>query len=203
MITLLIVGFTVLVSYLAFGQREMAEKLRFHPVSIVHHRQYHRMVSHVLVHAGWSHLLVNMLVLYMFGTEVERSFLQLFGRAGALWFVLLYAGGAVASTLHALVAHRDNYYYSAVGASGAVSATLFTYVFLYPWNKLYFFGIVPLPGILFAAGYLVYSWIMGRRKSDLVAHDAHFLGALFGILFPVLLKPSLLGRFLDQLTGLM
>ncbi len=203
MVTWILIGITATVSYLGFRNRELVEKLLFNAAGIVHGHQYYRLISHILVHASWTHLLVNMMVLYFFGLAVESSFSQLFGRAGELFFVLLYLGGALASNLYALRVHRNNYYYNAIGASGAVSAILFTYIFLYPWEKLYFFGLIPIPGILFAVGYLVYSWMMGRRESGHVAHDAHFLGALFGILFPVVLKPSLMGRFLDQLFGLM
>jgi membrane associated rhomboid family serine protease len=140
-----------------------------------------------------------MLVLFFFGRPVEGFLSYYFGNKAFAFFLLLYGGGILVSNLYALVKHRDNYYYNAVGASGAVSAVLFTFIFLNPWEKLYFFGLLPIPGILFAAGYLVYSWYMSKQESDHIAHDAHFLGALFGFVFPVLLKPSLFQHFINEL----
>ncbi|WP_262887967.1 rhomboid family intramembrane serine protease [Draconibacterium halophilum] len=113
--------------------------------------------------------------------------------------MLLYFGGIFASNIWSLIKHKDNYYYNAVGASGAVSAVLFATIFFQPWEPLYLFAILPIPGILFAAGYLFYSYQMSKRQSDNVAHDAHFLGAVFGFVFPILLKPELFSRFIDQL----
>lgn len=199
MATWIMIILTTLVSYVAFSNPELMVKLQFNAAEIIHRKQYYRLLSHAFVHAGWTHLLVNMMVLYFFGVPVE-SFLGLyFGNKGAALFLLLYGGGLLMSNLWSLIRHRNNYYYNAVGASGAVSAVMFTFIFLDPWQKLYFFGIVPIPGILFAAGYLVYSWYKSKNESDNIAHDAHFLGAVYGFVFPILLKPGLLDRFLDQL----
>jgi len=115
------------------------------------------------------------------------------------YFLLLYIGGTAFSNLLALIRHKNNYYYNAIGASGAVAAVLFTFIFLNPWEKIYFFGIIPIPGILFAVIYLAYSYQMSKKELDNVAHDAHFLGALFGFIFPIVLRPGLFERFIDQL----
>jgi membrane associated rhomboid family serine protease len=203
MITWFIIGITVVVSYLAFQNPNLMEKLQFNAARVVHQKQYYRLISHAFVHAGWTHLFVNMLVLYFFGKPVEIFFSYFFGKKSVVFFLILYFGGILVSNLSALVKHKDNYYYNAVGASGAVSAVLFTFIFLNPWEKLYFFGLIPIPGILFAAGYLLYSWYMGKQENDHIAHDAHFLGALFGFIFPILLKPSLFRSFIDQLFFLM
>ena len=80
-----------------------------------------------------------------------------------------------------------------------MSAVLFAAIFFDPWNMIYFFGILPIPGIVFAVLYLVYSYQMGKKQNDNVAHDAHFLGALYGFLFPVLLNPKLFELFIDKL----
>jgi len=111
----------------------------------------------------------------------------------------LYFGGILASNIWSLIKNQNNYYYNAVGASGAVSAVLFATIFFDPWGLLYLFAILPIPGILFALGYLIYSYQMSKKQSDNVAHDAHFLGAVFGFVFPILLKPDLFQRFVDSL----
>jgi membrane associated rhomboid family serine protease len=80
---------------------------------------------------------------------------------------------------------------------------LFTFIFLNPWEKLNFFAVIPIPGILFGIGYLFYSYQMSKQSNDNVAHDAHLLGALFGFVFPILVKPSLFRHFLDQLFSIL
>jgi membrane associated rhomboid family serine protease len=201
MITYLIIGITALVSYMAFQNRALMEKLQFNAAQIIHRKQYYRLVSHAFVHIGWTHLIVNMLVLYFFGRNVEYYFSRydFFGNQGTFFFILLYLGGMLVSNAWGLIKHKNDYYYNAVGASGAVSAVLFTFIFLDPWEMLYLFAIIPIPGILFGVGYLIYSYQMSKRQTDNVAHDAHFLGALFGFIFPILLKPELFRRFIDLL----
>lgn len=199
MITWLIIGITAVVSFLAFQNTALMERLQFNAAQIIHRKQYYRLVSHAFVHVSWTHLFVNMLVLFFFGRNVEIYFANFFGTRATLYFLILYLGGILVSNAWSLVKHKNDYYYSAVGASGAVSAVLFTFIFLDPLEMLYLFAIVPIPGILFAVGYLLYSYQMGKKKSDNVAHDAHFLGAVFGFVFPVLLKPGLFDRFIDQL----
>ncbi|SHJ28929.1 Membrane associated serine protease, rhomboid family [Tangfeifania diversioriginum] len=199
MITLLIIGITAVVSFMAFQNSSLMEKLQFNAVRVVHHKEYYRLVSHAFIHVGWTHLFVNMFVLYFFGRSVESYFEYHFANRAVFYFLILYLGGILASNIWSLIKHKNDYYYNAVGASGAVSAVLFAFIFLEPLRMIYLFAIIPIPGILFAVGYLIYSYQMSKKKTDNVAHDAHFLGAVFGFIFPLLLKPSLFSDFIDQL----
>jgi membrane associated rhomboid family serine protease len=199
MITLILIGFTTLISYVAFQNHALSDKLQFNAAKVIHQKQYYRLVSHAFIHASWTHLLVNMFVLYFFGRGIEQYFGYYFGIRATVYYLLLYFGGILASNLWSLIKHQNNYYYNAVGASGAVSAMLFAFIFLNPLEPLYFFGILPIPGILFAIGYLLYSYQMSKKSDDNVAHDAHILGAIFGFIFPIILKPSLFSLFIDQL----
>lgn len=203
MITYIIIGITVAVSFSCFQNYELLEKLRFNPALVVQRKQYYRLFTHAFVHADWTHLFVNMFVLYFFGPVVEKFFAYYFGRISMIYFIVLYLGGVLFANLWSLQKHKNNYAYNAVGASGAVSAILFTFIFFAPWEMLYFFGIIPIPGILFGIGYLFYSYKMTKQNKDHVAHDAHFLGAIFGFLFPILLQPELFSRFLKQLFSIM
>lgn len=202
-ITWIIIGITFAISFMAFQNQELINKLQFNAAQIVHRKQYYRLISHAFIHANWPHLIVNMLVLYFFGRNIEAYFAYYFEARATLYYLLLYLGGILASNLWSLMKHQNNYYYNAVGASGAVSAVLFAFIFFDPWEKLYFFGILPIPGIVFAIGYLIYSYQMGKRKTDNVAHDAHFLGAVFGFVFPIILQPGLFNRFIDQLFSIL
>lgn len=197
--TILIIVATCVVSIIAFGRPDWVEKLQFNASKVVHQKEYYRLISHGFVHAGWEHLIVNMIVLFSFGRAIEMYFEYSYGRVANAYFLLLYFGGMLVANLHALYKHRNDYYYNAVGASGAVSAALFAAILYDPWSKIYFFGILPIPGIVFAVLYLVYSYYMSRKETDHVAHDAHLLGALFGFVFPILLNHNNLGLFIDKL----
>jgi len=203
MLTYFIIGITVLVSFVAFQNQGLMSKLQFNAAHVVNRKEYHRLFTHAFVHSGWTHLFVNMLVLYFFGRHVEAYLGYYFGNKAVTYFLLLYLGGILFSNAWALIRHRNNYYYNAVGASGAVSAVLFTFIFFEPWEPLYLFMVLPIPGILFAAGYLFYSYQMSKKQKDNVAHDAHFLGALFGFIFPIILNPGLFTRFIDKLFRLL
>ena len=200
--TIILIIITVAVSYAAFNSPKLMEQLQFNASKIYHRNEYHRLVTHAFVHANWEHLIVNMIVLFSFGTAIEMYFKEYFGNNHILYFFLLYFGGILASNIYALIKHRNNYFYNAIGASGAVASVLFAAIFFDPWNKIYFFGILPIPGIIFAALYLFYSYQMSMKQKDNVAHDAHFLGALFGFIFPVLINPTLFETFLDKLFRL-
>jgi len=197
--TIVIIAVTCLVSITAFSRPEIVEKLQFNASKIIHQREYFRLISHGFVHANWEHLFVNMIVLYSFGRVIESYFDVNFGRMSNAYFLILYFGGMLVSNMYALVKQRNNFYYNAVGASGAVSAILFAAIFFFPWDSIYFFGIIPIPGIVFAALYLAYSYYMSRKQNDNIAHDAHFLGALFGFVFPILLNPDNFQYFIDKL----
>lgn len=199
MITYFIIGITVLISYLAFQNRELSNKLQFNAAHIVHKKEYYRLISHAFIHSGWTHLGVNMFVLYFFGRNIEVYFGHYFGNKAIAYYCLLYFGGILASNLWSLIKHQNNYYYNAVGASGAVSAVLFATIFFNPWDPLYLYAFIKIPGILFAIGYLFYSYVAGKKGNDNVAHDAHFLGAVFGFVFPIILKPNLFSQFIDSL----
>ena len=140
-----------------------------------------------------------MLVLYSFGTALERHFQLNFGANWIPYYLILYFGAILVSPLYSLYKHRKDYNYSAIGASGAVSAVVFAAIFFDPWNKIYFFMMIPMPGIVFAVLYLVYSWLMSNRSKDNIAHDAHFFGAVFGFLLPIFLNPNLFTVFIHHL----
>jgi membrane associated rhomboid family serine protease len=178
-------------------------KLLLSPYQIVKSNQWYRVITHAFVHADYLHLLVNMIVLLSFGLAVEGLFNQLkdneiIGNT-TIHFLTLYFGGAVISCLTTLKKHKNNFYYQGVGASGAVSAVVFASIFFRPLNKLYIMGVLPVPAILFGVGYLIYSHYMSRKSSDNINHDAHFVGAVFGFIYPLLIDPKLIKVFINQL----
>ncbi len=190
------IGITVIISIVAFNNPELFAKLKFNAYLIKEHRQYGRFFTYALVHAGWLHLLINMYVLYSFGNVVEQVLRMHFGYRGIMFFGLLYVGGILFSTLFDFRKQKANPYYNAVGASGAVSAVVFASILLYPGGSIFIFPIpFPLPSWVFGIVYLIYSAYMGKRGADNIGHNAHFWGAVFGIVFTIILIPSSVQNF--------
>lgn len=202
MITYAIIALTVLVSIFCFNSGTLFEALSLKPHRVVDDRQWYRVITHGFVHADYAHLVVNMLVFYSFGSVVEAQFKALHAvgvvGGGTTAYLLLYFGGMALATVRDLIKNRDNPYYTSVGASGAVSAVLFASIFFDPWARIYLFGLLPIPGLLFGVFYLAYSHYSGRRGRDRVNHFAHFYGALYGFLFPLAMNPKLLNDFLSR-----
>jgi membrane associated rhomboid family serine protease len=193
---------TIGISLLAFRQDELFRKLRFSPWLIRERGQGYRFLSYALVHADGMHLGINMFVLYSFGRAVEYYYGVMFPALWWFYFVLLYIGGVVLSVTPSFGKHRQDPHYSAVGASGAVSAVVFSSIVVNPMSGIIIFPIpFEIPGILFGALYLAYSAWMARRGNDNIGHDAHFWGAVYGAVFTIALKPSLLAALLDQVFG--
>jgi membrane associated rhomboid family serine protease len=175
-------------------------KLRHHPYSEARDKEYYRWLTSGFVHLDLIHLLINMLVLWQFGNVVEARYCDLFGAStGALLFFVMYMTAIVFADLPTFRKHRDNPYYGAVGASGAVSAIMFAYMLFHPWDKLYLYGIIPIYAVIGGFLYLAYEQWASRNSTDNIGHDAHFAGAVYGMLFTILLKPSIYNDFIDEL----
>ncbi|MGC9374563.1 MAG: rhomboid family intramembrane serine protease [Bacteroidales bacterium] len=201
--TIFIIIVTSLISIVAFGNRELFEKLQLNPYKVYHKKEWYRVISHGFLHADWIHLIINMIVLLSFGSAVENIFKQLAAhgiiKSPVLVFVLLYFISMIAATLTTVVKQKDNAWYNSVGASGAVSAVIFTSIFFQPLARLYLYAVIPIPGIVFGVLYLGYSHYMSKKEGDNINHDAHFIGAVVGFIFPLFIDPSLIHVFLNQL----
>lgn len=192
-ITILLIAITSLISLVAFGDRRIFTALLFEPYVIKVRNEWYRFFTHAFIHANWPHLLVNMFVLYMFGRNVEMLYGIIRPGNGIVPYLSLYIGGIIFSSLPSYKKYIHDPNYRAVGASGAVSAVLFAQILMLPTTEVYFFLIpFPIQAWIFGILYLFYSWYMDKQGGDNVAHDAHFYGAVFGILFTTFLKPDLL-----------
>ncbi|MEN8224138.1 MAG: rhomboid family intramembrane serine protease [Bacteroidota bacterium] len=200
---LAIIIITSVISVMAFNNPQLLNKLQFNAYAIRHHGQGWRFLSYGFVHAGWAHLAINMFVLWSFGKIVYLLYGYHFGKLGILYFLLLYIGGIMFSVLFDYGRHKDDSWYNAVGASGAVSAVVFASIILYPAGGIYLFFIpIEIPSPVFGILYLVYSVYMARRGRDNIGHDAHFWGAIYGVILTIALKPSLFLLFIDELTNI-
>ena len=200
MITVIIIAITCIVSILCFNGTLNGNKLIFNAYQVWHRKEWYRMLTSGIIHSGWGHLFFNMLTLFFFGRIVEQYFTAAFGGVlGAVLYVMLYVSALAISSLGDLVKYRDNWNYNALGASGAVSAVLFASILFAPKMGIYIYLIpIPVPGYIFAPLYLLYCWYMAKRNMDNIGHTAHFWGAVYGILFPIICKPDVLSFCLSQ-----
>ena len=188
MITLAIIIITALISYQAFSNYHIADKLIFQPAS-VRDGEWYRLFTYGVLHADFTHLLFNMFTLYLFGSYIENMFkLQLGFRQGSIAFILLYVGGLFFSILPTYFKEKNNYYYKGLGASGAVSAMVFAYILINPMN---FMGIlfipIMLPAFLFGFIFVFISMYLDKKEVGGINHSAHIIGGLFGVIFTAVL----------------
>jgi membrane associated rhomboid family serine protease len=199
-LSLIIVILTTVTSLIAFQNEEIQRKLLFSPFHVHHNSEYYRFLSGGFIHANYIHLIINMIVLWSFGGVVEQYYSQVFPDLGRVYFIVLYVLGIVLSDIPTYFKNKDNVRFASLGASGAVSAVVFASILFNPWAKIYIWGLIGIPGILLGVAYLVYSVIKSKQGTDLVNHDAHFWGAMFGVVFTIILKPDVAFHFIDQLT---
>jgi membrane associated rhomboid family serine protease len=178
-IVLLMVNF--LVSIQAFSRLDFMERMNFHVDKVLIGKEYHRLISAGFVHTGWSHLIFNMLALYMFA----RSFDYIGMSIG--FYLLIYLASLVGGHALALFLHRDHGDYRSVGASGAVNGVIFAAIALIPGLKVWF-----IPGWIFGIIYMLVTLYGIKAQRDRVGHEAHLGGALTGLLFAIAYQPVIL-----------
>lgn len=200
-ITYLIIGVTVLISLSAFNNPDIIHKFKHWPYGEARRGEYFRWLTGGFLHGDYMHLFFNMITLYFFGRSVEMWFGVLFPELGQTLFLVFYLVSIVAASLATFYKYKDAPHFASIGASGAVSAVLFAAILLQPTLSLYLMFIpIPIPGFIYAVFYLWYSSQAANRGGDGIDHLAHFYGAVFGFLFPLVLKPMLFASFITQLS---
>lgn len=195
----LIFAFTIATSIYAFSNPQILGKMVLHPYSIYQDKSnWYTVFTSGMVHADWMHLIFNMLTFYFFGFALEAVFVQLSGVWGHLYFALLYIISLVLSDIPTIIRHKNNSGYYSLGASGAISAVLFSFILFYPKVELRIFFAIPMPAYVFAGLYIAYCAWASKKANDHINHDAHLFGALTGILLTLLLYPWIFKHFFDQ-----
>lgn len=184
-LSILVIAANVLFSYKGFQDFSFFERYKFN-IADVQKGDKVRLFSAGFLHVDWTHLLFNMITFYFF-ERVVTDWL------GGFQMLLIYFGSLLFGNLLTMVLHKNEPYFSAVGASGAVTGILYSAILLYPSMELYMFFIpIPIPAYLFGIGYLLYSIYGMKSRSDNIGHSAHFGGAMGGYVLTLLLAPYIL-----------
>jgi membrane associated rhomboid family serine protease len=196
----IIIGFTCLVSIMALNNPYWTYKLKHWPYEEVKHGEYHRWLTSGFLHGDVMHLAFNMITLYFFGRIVEQWFTFIFPVGGKIIYLLFYLVAIVAASSSTFFKYRTSPNFASIGASGAVAAVLFASILMLPTNKIFLFFIpVGIPGFLFGILYLWFSAYEAKKGRDNIDHTAHYYGAIFGFLFPIIFEPRLFTLFLTQI----
>jgi membrane associated rhomboid family serine protease len=184
-VVFIIIIINIAFSLMAFGNIRLFEKLKFRIGDIIGNKEYGRLLSSAFIHGSFMHLFFNMYVLHSFSKALGHF-------VTIPQFLVIYIVSLIIGNLLPLFIHRNNYNYSAVGASGAVSGVLYASIYFMPFGKI---GIIFIPfGIdswMFGILYLVYTVWAAKKGNDNIGHDAHFGGAVAGLLIAFLIKPAI------------
>jgi len=200
-LTFIFIGITVALSLYAWNNQSIMNKWIMNPYSVKQYKEYYRFLTSGFLHADYAHLFFNMLSLYFFGDIVAYYFSGIFGSdIGSLLYAVLYLVGIIVANVPSYADHKNDRYYNALGASGGVSAVVFSAILFQPTAQIYVY-FFPVPGFVYAILYSAYSYYMSKRNLDNIGHSAHLYGAAFGVAFTLLLQPSLFSHFINQILG--
>ncbi|MCH8558352.1 MAG: rhomboid family intramembrane serine protease [Balneolia bacterium] len=193
-LTYYIIIITVAITWYAWNINPAAQqKGMLRPFLVFREDRWHQLVSSGFLHADLTHLLFNMITLFFFGPVVERAI-------GGGYFIGLYLAGLILANIPSLFRHRDNPKFASLGASGAVGAVLFAFIYFFPMEPIYLFFIpIGIPAIVFGAVFIGYSFWAHKKASDKINHEAHIAGAVTGLLYVMIIVP----RGIDHLLTLM
>lgn len=199
---IILIIITVLISIQAFNKPAFFYDWSFSPYEVKHKRKYAKFFTHIFIHADWGHLIFNMMSLYFLGDAllngivfqnivVVSGFVQQYGQImGTAHFVVLYLLGGLFSTFWPMIRNQDNPNYLSVGASGSVSAVIFACILWNPFMDLEFIFLpgIPIPALVLGPVYLAFEFWAFRRGKTNIAHDAHIGGAIFGLLYVLIIN---------------
>lgn len=181
----IIILLNIIVSYRGFKDHYFFEKYAFKIDAVLIQKDYKRLLTSGFLHVGWMHLIFNLVALYFFSSSLERYI-------GAFSYLVIYTAGLLGGNLLSLFIHRYHNSYSSVGASGAITAIIFSSIALFPGMQIGLFFLPSIPGWLFGLAYVLISIYGIRSRTDNIGHDAHLGGGLAGMLIAILLHPAAL-----------
>ncbi|WP_339608547.1 rhomboid family intramembrane serine protease [Roseivirga seohaensis] len=198
-VTYILMAVIGLVTYFAWERPEWHRRLMLNPYTVVHEKKYYQLITSGFVHNNGIHLLLNLFTLYFFGLAIEQIFYSYFGDLGLVLYILLFITAVIVANIPTTIKHKNNYNYNSLGASGGVSALVMAFILFDPIRDLCLYAIICLPGYILGGLFIVYSIIMSKRNTDNINHDAHLFGAIYGVIFTLLLRPSTFAYFIEAI----
>ncbi len=199
-VTLILVIITCVISIACFNNKNLFDQLKHYPIAESRNGQYYRWLTSGFVHGDFMHLFINMFVLHEFGRSVENYLVHHFDKTGgSILYLATYLLIIIMGDVPTYYKHKDNAYFASVGASGGVSGIIFIFILLNPWNMLGLYMIIPVPAIIFGVLYLWYSTWASKNQNSNIDHEAHFYGAVAGILIAIVSRPMIIQEFVDKL----
>jgi len=191
-----LIGANVIVSFIGFRNPNFMIKNMFHVGAIRQGKQYYRIITSAFLHGNTLHLFFNMFSLYSFGSVLEYYF-------GSLVFLIFYFLGLVGSEIYSLYVHKNTPNYTAVGASGAVTAIIFTMIAFFPTAPMSIYFIPNIPAWLFGIVYTLASIYGIKDGSGRIGHSAHLGGGICGILLAICFEPTLIFKNTLPILGIL
>ena len=185
---------TIVISLIAFSNEKLYDRFILQPYNVSRGKYVYTMITSGFIHADWMHLIFNMMTFYFFAFQLEAVI-------GHWQFALLYTVSLILSDLPSVVKHKNDFWYRSLGASGAISAVVFSSILFNPLGRMGLLFIpIQIPAVLFGILYLIYCSYASKKGVGNVNHDAHFFGALSGIMITVILIPQVVPYFLHTIT---
>jgi membrane associated rhomboid family serine protease len=190
----IIFAITILTSLLAFSNNNLYGRMMLHPYTVSRGKDIYTIITSGLIHRDIMHLFFNLFSFYFFAFGLEPLL-------GHLQFGILYVASLILSDMPTVLKHKDNYNYYSLGASGAVSAVIFSAILFNPLAQMMILPIpIPIPAVIFGVLYLVYCHFASKYSRDQINHDAHFYGALSGLMITIIFHHEILPDFWQQIT---
>jgi membrane associated rhomboid family serine protease len=175
--------------YTMYRDTSLFGKFILHPYSVVRDRRWHTIITSGFIHADLWHLMFNMVSFYFFAFSLENI-------VGSANFTIIYFGSMILGDIPSIIKHKEDYNYRSLGASGAISGVIYSFIIFFPMGTIYAF-FIPMPAFVFAILFLVYGWYMSRRGMDYINHSAHNWGAVAGFVLTIILIPQSFNHLLS------
>ncbi|RMG28826.1 MAG: rhomboid family intramembrane serine protease [Methanobacteriota archaeon] len=186
---------TIIVSYYTLTRNpSLLNELLLYPHGVIHERKYYMLLTHGFVHVNFLHLAINMFVFYSFAFWLEIVI-------GHIPFFIIYFGSLIIGGFISTIRRHHDPNFRSLGASGAISGILFSFILFNPNAKLLIFFFLPMRAWIFAVLFVAVSYYLARNRYSFIDHEGHLWGAVSGALLTILLKPAVMGHFFREILG--
>ncbi|TWR30683.1 rhomboid family intramembrane serine protease [Mucilaginibacter pallidiroseus] len=184
---------TIACTLWAFNDENIYVRFILNPYTVSRGGRVYTVITSGFIHKDWNHLFFNMFSYYFFAFQLETMI-------GHWQFGVLYFLSLILSDLPSIQKHKEDIWYNSLGASGAISAVIFSYIMFDPLAKM---GLLIIPGLEFPAWvfgglYLIYCHFASKHARDNVNHDAHLFGAISGIFITIALNHDVVNQFISK-----